>query len=323
MFRSRQAVVAAVLGLVSSGSPMRAAEPEPTVPAHARVEVFARGLDSPRGLAFGPRGELYIAEGGRGGPGPCRADAGGRVCSGRSGAITVAGFGRQWRVEAGLPSLASPAGAYALGPSDVTVTAEGDPVHTVRLGGAPVLRSAPERAGTARLNRRGAVLADLGAQQTPADPVAVLATGQGYLVVDAAGDALIRVGRRGRVQTIATLPQRTPATEATSVAEGPDGAYYVGERAGREGRIWRIEPGRAPRVYASGLRGVIDLAWSPSGDLYVLDGTDLLRLGRRGTRTVVTAGLTAPGGLALRGRFAYVSTCATCGGAGAVLRIRL
>ncbi|GIE40517.1 hypothetical protein Alo02nite_34150 [Actinoplanes lobatus] len=320
MFRSRQAVVVAVLGLVSGASPMRAAEPEPAAPVHARMEVVARGLDGPRGLAFGPRGELYIAEGGRGGPGPCRAEAGGRVCSGRSGAITVAGFGRQWRVEAGLPSLASPAGAYALGPSDVTVTAEGDPVHTVRLGGGPALRSAPERAGMAQLNRHGAVLADLGAQETPADPVAVLATGQGYLVVDAAGDALIRVGRRGRVQTIATLPQRTSATEATSVAEGPDGAYYVGERAGR---IWRIEPGRAPRVYASGLRGVVDLAWSPSGDLYVLDGTALLRLGRRGTRTVVTAGLTAPGGLALRGRDAYVSTCATCSGTGTVLRIRL
>ncbi|MBB3094711.1 hypothetical protein FHR83_002374 [Actinoplanes campanulatus] len=305
----------AVVGLLSGGSLIRAAEPGPTAPVRPGVEVVAHGLDNPRGLAFGPRGELYIAEGGRGGPGPCRADARGRTCSGRSGAITVAGFGRQWRVEAGLPSVASPAGAYALGPSDVTVTAEGDPVHTVRRDGGP----AP-RAGMAQVNRRGAVLADLGAQETPGDPVAVLATAQGYLVVDAAGDALIRVGRRGRVQTIATLPQRTPATEATSVAEGPDGAYYVGERAGR---IWRIEPGRDPRMYASGLRGVVDLAWSPSGDLYVLDGTDLLRLGRRGTRTVVTAGLTAPGGLALRGRDAYVSTCATCGGTGAVLRIRL
>ncbi|MBO3738887.1 ScyD/ScyE family protein [Actinoplanes flavus] len=321
MFRSRPAVVVAVVGLVSSASPMRAAAPEPTVPARPGVEVVARGLDSPRGLAFGPRGELYIAEGGRGGP--CRAETGGRLCSGRSGAITVAGFGRQWRVEAGLSSLASPAGAYALGPSDVTVSAEGDPVHTVRSGGGPALRSAPGRDGMARLDRRGTVLADLGAQATPADPVAVLATGQGYLVVDAAGDALLRVGRRGRVQTIATLPRRTPATEATSVAEGPDGAFYVGERAGREGRIWRIEPGRAPQMYASGLRGVVDLVWSPSGDLYVLDGAALLRLGGRGTRTVVTAGLTAPGGLALRGRDAYVSTCATCRGTGTVLRIRL
>src|SRR5262249_43532325 len=33
----------------------------------ATWEVFARGLDNPRGLHFGPDGALYVAEGGRGG----------------------------------------------------------------------------------------------------------------------------------------------------------------------------------------------------------------------------------------------------------------
>ncbi|MEV0900626.1 ScyD/ScyE family protein [Actinoplanes sp. NPDC049802] len=319
MFRSRQAVVLTVFGLLSGASPAHAAEPAPGSAVRPAVEVVARGLDNPRGLAFGPRGELYIAEGGRGGAGPCRAGAGGRACFGTSGAITVAESGRQWRAESGLPSLASPAGAHALGPSDVTVTAEGDPVHTVRLGGGP----APETAGMARVGRLRAAMADLGAREIPADPVAVLATGQGYLVVDAAGGALLRVSRRGRLQTVATLPRHTPGARPTSVAEGPDGAYYVGERAARDGRIWRIEPGRAPQVYASGLTGVADLAWSPAGELYVLDGAVLLRVGKRGSRTVVTSGLTAPGGLALRGGDAYVSTCATCRGAGTVVRIRL
>ena len=33
----------------------------------APVELFATGLDNPRGLTFGPDGDLYIAEGGLGG----------------------------------------------------------------------------------------------------------------------------------------------------------------------------------------------------------------------------------------------------------------
>ena len=36
-----------------------------------RVSVVATGLDSPRHLAFGSRGDLFVAEAGRGGSGPC------------------------------------------------------------------------------------------------------------------------------------------------------------------------------------------------------------------------------------------------------------
>ena len=36
-------------------------------PQSANVSVFAQGLSNPRGLTFGPDGNLYVAEGGAGG----------------------------------------------------------------------------------------------------------------------------------------------------------------------------------------------------------------------------------------------------------------
>lgn len=176
------------------------------------------------------------------------------------------------------------------------------------------------------------------------DPVSVAAAGRGYLVVDAAGNALLRVTARGRVQTVATFPGRTVASpeagadggsrfpiqsRPSSVVVGPDGAWYVGERTGfpapaGAARIWRVVPGEAPRVWASGFTRIVDLAWSARGELYVLESGALVRVGAGGTREVVLAeGLTAPGGLAIRGTDAYVSNCGICRGTGTVVRVPL
>ncbi len=57
---------AAVLAIVLAGGASAAAKPGPPSPPGA-VTVFAHGLSNPRGLAFSPDGELYVAEGGTGG----------------------------------------------------------------------------------------------------------------------------------------------------------------------------------------------------------------------------------------------------------------
>lgn len=151
------------------------------------------------------------------------------------------------------------------------------------------------------------------------NPFDVADAGRGKAVVaDAGGNSVLLVGDgnspnsdvASRVKLIATLPDELVSTAnakaifgcpqgppdicglppmipaqavATSVAIGPDGAYYVGELKGfpaptGESRVWRIEPGtrnakcgssKKCTVVLDGLTSVIDLAFGPDGRLNV------------------------------------------------------
>jgi hypothetical protein len=147
----------------------------------------------------------------------------------------------------------------------------------------------------------------------PSNPFDVEALSGGHvLVADAAGNSLLIVDQRGDVDWIATLPNEVVSTAnakvifgcpgsnapqcnlpsqlpaqgvATSVAVGPDGAYYMGELKGfpapkGESRVWRIEPsarhavcGTSPacRVVADGFTSIVDLEFGPNGTLYVVE----------------------------------------------------
>lgn len=94
-------------------------------------------------------------------------------------------------------------------------------------------------------------------------------------------------------------------------------------------------PGKTPKVYAAGFTNIIDVAFGRDGKLYVLEIANngllsgdqtgaLIRVGRGGSQKIVaSAGLTAPGGLTIKGNSAYVSNCGTCPGTGTVVRIPL
>ena len=187
------------------------------------------------------------------------------------------------------------------------------------------------------------------------NPVGLVRDGEGYVLADAGANAVVRASHKGTFTTITALPPGSalappflglpPGTQIptdavpTSVVRGPDDAYYVSQLTGfpfepGDANIWRVVPGEAPTVYASGLTNVTDLAFGPDGSLYAVEiaSTGLLN-GPIGALKKINPGssqhetvignLFAPYSVAFGGGHAYLSTCAVCMGGGEVIRIPL
>jgi hypothetical protein len=325
----------------------------------ATTSVVMSGLDNPRGLAFGPEGALYVAEAGRGGSGPCIVLRGAPQCYGPTGAVSRLWRGEQERVATGLPSYGT--AASTTGPHDISFLGRGGAYVTIGLGFEGQPRSAlavgDQFGWLVHLTASGGwtPVADIAAYEfasNPAggpldsNPYGVLAEPGSQVVADAGANALLRVAANGTVSTVAVFPARPNPTPIgppfvdsvpTAVAVGPDGAYYVSELTGVPflagfANIYRVVPGQAPTVAWSGFTTVIDLAFDPDGNLYVLEHSTgpvffalpgrLLKVAPDGTRTTVIDGLTRPGSVTVGPDGAlYVSNRSISIGTGEVLRI--
>jgi hypothetical protein len=210
-------------------------------------------------------------------------------------------------------------------------------------------------------------VADLGAYEIStnpdcghidSNPFGLLAERGRLVIVDAGANALIRRHANGELSTFAAFPSRyttplgpgcppVPAdypttlpmeTVPTSVAIGPDGAYYVGQLTGfplvvGAAKIYRFEAGSAPQVYLTGFTFVISIAFDPSGNLYVLQHTNgptansngsLIRVAPNGSRTTIVDGLVRPTSVAIgRDGALYISHRGISVGTGEVLRFTL
>jgi hypothetical protein len=293
----------------------------------ATVTTVMTGLENPRGLAFGAKGGLYVTEAGRGGTGPCALSLRGQPsCYGATGAISRLFNGKQERIVTGLPSLISPLGEVT-GPHDVVVAKGGGLDVTMGLGLDPALRGVLGAAGPSFGNlvhvRYGkfSVLADVSGYERShnpdggafdSNPFGLLALSDGgWLVADAGGNDLLRVGTDYSVSMVATFPSRPKRptdSVPTGVAPGPGGSFYVGELTGGpfapgSAQIYRVTPGSAPQVYLSGFTAIIGLAADSAGNLWVLEHASaiglngpgiLLKITADGTRTTVLSDLSQP-----------------------------
>lgn len=337
-------------------------------PASAYGGIIASGLNNPRQLSFSPTGDLYIAESGTGGDGPCIVGGEGPACFGLTGSVTRVHNGTQSRVLTGLPSVAAEDGTNAAGPADIQVTGVKKYALSIGLGANPSERAKlPASAQSLATLQTGmfggsmSTLANLGAYEAKANPdgglpdsnpVGITRFQGGYLAADAGANAVNQVRPNGSVTTTAVFPDTlapVPGAPAgtmmpmqavpTSVVVGPDDALYISQLTGypfpRGGStIWRVVPGSAPTVYATGLTNVTDLAFN-GNQLYAVQiaSQGLLAQGPIGSLVKVDAGSTsptpvveqmfAPYGIAIRDGKAYVSVCAVCPGGGAVMAFSL
>lgn len=204
------------------------------------MDVVARGLDSPRHLAFGSRGDLFVAEAGRGGSGPCFVGGEGPACMGASGAVTkVDRWGHQSRIVEGLASYANtPDNTNAIGPHGITVlganqvyVTNGGPTEPKDASGSPISRDTLAAQNPAadlfgwllRTKHHGQIrkVADLwaferdvnpdaavGNPAVDSNPVDVLLDRGRFVVADAGGNAIDVVDRKGRVSNLAVFANR-------------------------------------------------------------------------------------------------------------------
>jgi glucose/arabinose dehydrogenase len=284
---------AALLGLLVLIGLLFSLTPPGLPAAHAQggvpVVVIATGLDHPKGIAFAPNGDLFVAESGHSNgtcPPPTQTKA--QTSAGATGAVAQITTGGTVRtVLSGLASSCTE-GDY-IGPSGVAFA--GRSLYVLQ-GYCPHQWPAPTMPCTTsnpllRLTANGttesvAQFSSANNGQTPnmpeEDPYAITPGPDGYFYVADGGNNSVWKLRPGS-GTLTTLPRmlvqfpKNPVP--TGLAFGKDGALYVALFSAAPflpgtGKIERVTANGQYTDAVTGLTTPIAVAFSPAGTMYVL-----------------------------------------------------
>lgn len=301
--------------------------------AQSNVTVFATGLEFPRGLKFGPDGNLYVAEAGAGGSmstdgicdqvippvGPYTGDFTARISK-------ITANGTVSTVADNLPSGVNALGDV-LGVADVAFIR--NHLYALSSGGGCSHGFADNPAAILRINKDGSStqVADLSAFQHT-HPVAnpepddfepdgswysMLTVGNLIFAVEPNHGEVDRIhtnGKIGRIMDIsAAFGHIVPTALATNGIDlfiGNLGTFPITD--GSE-IIFKVDPRGNYKTVATGFTTILGLAFDSQKQLYVLENTTggnpfptpgtgrISRVNKNGTADVIATGLNLPTGM--------------------------
>ncbi|PWI19311.1 hypothetical protein DI272_38005 [Streptomyces sp. Act143] len=311
------AATAALVGLGVGPSEQAAeaatqkARPTRHLTSDAPVTVVARGLNSPRSLAWGPDGELLVTEMGAT-PTACQGTGFATRCYGQTGSVADVSSGTPVRIAENLPTAFNQ--EETIGPNGITVDRKGH-IYTLQAGSPEQVPAGLDPELTKTLTEQYGSIMDItdGQRKVIANPGTVnwnwtknnpdlsdtypasnpyaLTTkpGGGFYLVDAGANTLNSVDRKGKTKVLAFVPETPGGSDAVPmcVDVGPDGGVYIGQITGHgnsatAANVYRYSPKTGKlKVWQSGFSAISGCGFGANGDFYVtqFDTTGFLPTG--------------------------------------------
>jgi hypothetical protein len=306
------------------------------IPAKAAsVSVYAVGLNNPRGLQFGPDGDLYVAEGGAGGTNSTQCTQVVPVIGPYTGSQTggrISKINSSHQVTTVIDSFASDqtspgSGGLVSGVADIAFI--GNTLYALTAGGgcSHGVTDKPNGIYKVQSNNTATLVADLSAYQM-AHPTAVIepddfepdgtwysmvVVGGAFYAVEPNHGEIDKITTNGAISRLIDVSAHEGHVVPTSLAY--HGNFYVGN-LGRfpqdigSSKIWKVNPGAQIKTDTTGFDMVTGLLFDSRDRMYVLEmaaqnhapapfAGRVTRVSPNGSKEIIADGLMFPTGMTM------------------------